>query len=409
MAPGSICDARVRATITLSGVLAMLLASSILVLHRPTPARASAPNGPTGEGLLWATRAGAAPRAPACGIVPSPNVGTSYNYLHSVSALAADDAWAVGQYWDDASLAYRTLAEHWDGQTWAVMPTPGPGFDDLLGVAAVGTDDVWAVGSSDADPLTEHWDGTVWNVVDSPTKGIASYLSGVAAVAPDDVWAVGFYKDEGDIQRTLAEHWDGSSWSVVSTPNRLLGYNYLADVAATAANDVWAVGTYADANGQYQPLFEHWNGIAWSTDTSPGVPDSANYLTGVTAISASDAWAVGYFLEGGGAPEKTLTMHWDGTHWSVVPSPNPSPMGDSLGSVAASSGANVWAVGGWTDTSGVSRPLIERWNGSQFRAKVIRHRTDVMWDVGIDPLGTVWTVGHRVDAPFPKTFTAVLC
>lgn len=39
---------------------------------------------------------------PDCGpdwtVVPSPNVGTSYNSLHGVTAVSANDVWAVGSY-----------------------------------------------------------------------------------------------------------------------------------------------------------------------------------------------------------------------------------------------------------------------------------------------------------------------
>src|SRR5437870_1586106 len=66
----------------------------------------------------------AGPRT-SCGswsVVPSPNVGTRPNFLYAVSALSDTDVWAVGRVSD--SFTGRTLAEHWDGTSWKVVPTP---------------------------------------------------------------------------------------------------------------------------------------------------------------------------------------------------------------------------------------------------------------------------------------------
>ena len=61
----------------------------------------------------------------------------------SVSAVATDDVWAVGL------RGLGTLAIHWDGTAWTIVPTPTPeGIADLAAVVALATDDVWAVGGS---------------------------------------------------------------------------------------------------------------------------------------------------------------------------------------------------------------------------------------------------------------------
>jgi len=71
----------------------------------------------------------------------------------------------------------------------------------------------------------------------------------------------------------------------------------------------------------------------WKVVPSPNA-GLALSLTGVTALSASDIWAVGYSHSSSGV-EQTLTEHWNGTTWSLVPSPtNP-------GAVSS----DVWAVG----------------------------------------------------------------
>jgi hypothetical protein len=68
-------------------------------------------------------------------------------------------------------------------------------------------------------------------------------------------------------------------------------------------------------------------------------------LAGVVALSANDAWAVGVTENQLLVSIKTLTLHWDGSVWSVVPSPNPGPDYNGLDGVAGLSGGDVWAVG----------------------------------------------------------------
>jgi hypothetical protein len=91
---------------------------------------------------------------------------------------------------------------------------------------------------------------------------------------------------------------------------------------------------------------EHWNGTAWRvTRTLPAI--EYPHLTGITARSATDVWAVGSFLAGANTStpvRQTRTYHWNGTAWSLVASPNAGTGGTEL-SGAASVGSRVWAVG----------------------------------------------------------------
>jgi hypothetical protein len=75
-------------------------------------------------------------------------------------------------------------------------------------------------------------------------------------------------------------------------------------------------------------------------------------LTGVAARSASDVWAVGYWdnLAGPIPIRSTLWMHWNGTSWSIVASPNVGT-GDNtlLGVIAPANATDAWAYGGSAD------------------------------------------------------------
>ena len=90
----------------------------------------------------------------------------------------------------------------------------------------------------------------------------------MVAIAANDAWAVG---SSGYNAQTLAEHWDGTAWSVVPSPNAGTGNNRLLDVDVVSANDVWAVGAYNPVPGTGQkPLTLHWDGTQWSVVGNPG-------------------------------------------------------------------------------------------------------------------------------------------
>ena len=94
--------------------------------------------------------------------------------LFSVAATSASDAWAVGFRF--GGQADRTLIEHWDGRSWKQVKSPspgGPGHDaELLGVTAISRNNAWPVGffsdGTFSHSLVEHWNGRSWAHVPSP-------------------------------------------------------------------------------------------------------------------------------------------------------------------------------------------------------------------------------------------------
>src|SRR5579859_3924011 len=271
-------------------------------------------------------------------IVKSPNPLPGRHILSAVAAISTHDAWAVG----DSKAAgigspFQALIEHWNGASWNVVKSPNPGSDVniLRGVTAISANDVWAVGSyisggisGPTRTLIEHWNGASWSVVESPSPGAhGNALGGVSAISANDVWAVGgsdTFQGQNDVSQTLIEHWNGRNWSVVQSPNLGKG-DALRGVSAISANDVWTVGFNAGSSDtSTQVLIEHWNGVRWSLVTSPG-PGESGGLSGVSAISANDVWAVGYTSvlqrTAGGKSNtvwKPLIEHWNGRSWSVV-------------------------------------------------------------------------------------------
>lgn len=165
-------------------------------------------------------------------------------------------------------------------------------------------------------------------------------------------------------QSTLAQRISPAScgsWSVVSSPNRTRdNFNLLSDVVAISANDVWAVGE-SDKVGVHDKsrgLTEHWDGTAWSIVPSPN-SSSLDYLVGATAVSTSDIWAVG--TEFSGHVPMAFIEHWNGTAWSIVT--NPAPANSDLSSIVAISSTDVWAVGDAVQGNSYIT-LTMHWNGT---------------------------------------------
>jgi hypothetical protein len=141
--------------------------------------------------------------------------------------------------------------------------------------------------------------------------------------------------------------------------------NDLRGVSAVSATDAWAVGDYVNDNtGADDTFILHWNGTKWSKVASPNPSPSYNYLFGVSAESATDVWAVGQDFT---STYDTLILHWDGTNWSKVNSPSPSMGGNFLSGVSADSGTDAWAVGqDWNHANTGLNPLVLHWDGSSW-------------------------------------------
>src|SRR5438093_857402 len=77
---------------------------------------------------------------------------------------------------------------------------------------------------------------------------------------------------------------------------------------------------------------------------SPNPSSTKNVLTDVSAVSGSKAWAVGDYIDDSTGATDGLILQWDGISWSQVASPNPSSTSNSLTGVSALSDSNAWAV-----------------------------------------------------------------
>jgi len=321
--------------------------------------------------------------------------------LHDVAGAASDDVWAVGDAIGPPGGpgGPRTLAMHYDGTRWTIVP--GPTLDvvapTLRGVAAVAPDDAWAVGSSGGElgptrALAEHWDGSAWHEVDLPLPGPAE-LTGVSATSANDAWAVGTRFDSSPIG-TLAMHWDGSAWSVVPTPSPSSAFNQLAAVSAVGPDDAWAVGRRGSA-----PLVLRWNGLHWRVVATPPVGGALTQLADVAAGGPDEAWAVGTT---GGEPGSPYILRWNGAQWADVPAPSPPDRFGSLATVAVATSGGAWAAGRSDANGDYPRTFALRWNGSQWNLTPSPSPPTARWNLlqAVDavPGGDLWIGGSGATA-----------
>lgn len=225
------------------------------------------------------------------------------------------------------------------------QPLPAARDNELDGVAATSFRNAWAVGSGEAKSasaprtLIEHWDGY-------------SFAPG-ASRRPR--------------VRMLIERWNGASWSLVPSPSPAgRDDNRLLAVSALSSSNAWAVGYSREPGARARPLIERWDGTAWKRVTGAGPGQKHVTLLGVSAVSARNAWAVGTYSSGGkpfdvGTGNRTLILHWNGTGWHRVGSPNQaSKLGSNeLTAVAAVSGTNAWSIGNHAGLGAETEPVAE--------------------------------------------------
>ena len=183
------------------------------------------------------------------------------------------------------------------------------------------------------------------------------------------------------------------TWRIVTSPNPGPGGNGLQAVATLSPTSVWAVGSQVAGGSKgsavTQTLVEHFNGSHWSVVPSPNVSTSYNALQAIAAVSANNIWAVGYD-DGSNSIQQTLILHYDGAKWSVFPTTSAGV----LSGIAAVSANHIYAVG--TSSNGT---LIEQYNGTTW--KIVpspnKHPFDLLKAVAIVSATNIYAVGVTTD------------
>jgi hypothetical protein len=238
----------------------------------------------------------------------------------------------------------------------------------LTGVACTGPSSCVAVGdyansTGASEPLSQRWNGTKW--IELTIHGPRySGLQAVSCPAASECLAVGFSR-----YGTLAESWNGKAWTRVPSPAPAGAIETtLLSVSCPDPRSCSAVGYYLNGKSTWLTLTETWNGSKWSLAPSPdpsGVTGSE--LAGVSCAQANSCVAVGDSFNSTGN-SATLAERWNGTSWSIAASPNSSSGSeDVLTGASCVSASHCTAVGDYAALNGTSPPLIESLNGTSWK------------------------------------------
>ncbi len=315
------------------------------------PGDTASPTGTASPTVTWPPGGTATPTA---SFTPAPTVAPGCGPAWSsvplpgatplgVSVAAAGDVWVGG----------AGRVGHWDGSTWQAVAIPTSVTEVRFSrESAAAPDDVWGLSN---DGLV-HWDGTTWSTLATPTATPGPFYGGdytfkaLAANSADDVWIVGAYSTNlSEINPYVAAHWDGSTWHVIEGPTSPApdgaapggAANHaasLVDVTIVGPGTAWAVGY--DHWSSPSPSFSHPLLLELSdAGAAPGpdlTPDPQDRYLGIAAESPQDIWWVGYGTSG------PLAYHYDGTSTTAVPVPAGT---GNLASVVAPAPDDVWAAG----------------------------------------------------------------
>jgi hypothetical protein len=303
-------------------------------------------------------------------IEPTPRpAGAVSSGLDGVSCTSRSSCIAVGGADFTAFVVPGgTLAEHWNGRRWSIQPTPtskSPGV--LNAVSCTSASACTAVGGTPSKLLAERWNGTRWKVqhVPVPAGVHGGFLTGVSCTSASSCIAVGIagFDSSGNPVGTIAERWNGHAWHIQQTPTFTSPGDAFNAVSCTSASACTAVGGTAT-----KLLAERLNGTSWTIQATP-TPKSTQqgqgaFFNGVSCPSSSACTAVALGLPSSGP--FVLAERWNGTRWSIQPTPNlPAPYDVDNPAVSCPDSTTCTAVGGFTN-DGVKLTLAERWN---------RHRT----------------------------------
>jgi hypothetical protein len=305
--------------------------------------------------------------------VPSGAVGGELDGVACVTPAACT---SVG-YADAASGSFATLAERWNGTAWRIQATPvpaGAGASALLAVSCTSATMCTAGGAyvtkTSMPPLAEGWNGTAWSVEQTadPPRTRGSQFNAIACAASGTCTAVGQQASmSGGVPRPLGETGGASGWtSVVAEAPTGAKLSQLIAVSCPAADDCMAVGSYEEQFTLQLALAETWNGTRWTIEPAASPSGAtATFLDGVSCTSADACTAVGYTFLRGERYSVPVAETWNGTAWTIQPTPFPAgARQSSLYGISCTAADACVAVGVSRTHGGGQVGLAEQWNGT---------------------------------------------
>lgn len=334
--------------------------------------------------------------------------------LRAVTARSATDVWAVGsgELGDYESYA---VVHHWNGTVWQTVPeVPSDGLVRLTGVGTLPSGEAIAVGSETSGgrttPLIQEYSagGGPGQEMPVPVPAGGGAWQGIDLLSATDGWAVGVSGSlvEGEPAQTLIAHWDGARWQQVASPSPGTLSSRLNAVTAVAADDAWAVGEVrnTDDSKTARSLLLHWDGSSWSRVDSPDPGAVTTTLLAVDAAGPGELWAVGYTLDtvtDDPDPDElshAVALHLAGGRWRVLRS-SQATVTEFTGVVVAAPRDVV--LSGYQLVAGEENTDIEEWHGATLTPDPINpgtsnteHVGSALGGIAAEPAGgRLWSVG----------------
>ncbi|MCX5315567.1 hypothetical protein [Streptomyces sp. NBC_00154] len=232
---------------------------------------------------------------------------------------------------------------------------------DLTDVAVLSEDDIWAVGTEnngEANAHLLHYDGTQWKREPVPEAlGTTDYPPVLEEVGEEVLWLrPQTYEVGAGVTRWA--RWDGTRWNTTRLPYGT------SDLAVVGPDDVWAVGSRSTGPGtelgygeRYsQPVSMHWDGTSWKSVETPQArfqeplpPEPSAGLGQVFALDSGEVRAYGNNSFNHGEVENEpadefIRLRWDGSKWVEQ---EPAPGGCALRTPVDQDDEGLFLDGNW--------------------------------------------------------------
>jgi hypothetical protein len=263
---------------------------------------------------------------------------------------------AIGMvvYSPNFSGFFRSIRGIWNGSRWSIQLLPKHTTD--IAVSCASRRFCVMTGTP-----TEQWNGSRWSAM--PTAGhVADLLGAISCTSAKSCLA---------IAGTTSERWNGKTWSVMGQlkddvgPQGIAGFSAVSCASRRLCVAVGSQSVGGDANST--PLVDRWDGARWLVQ-----PVAAPYGVGVAGVGCTALLKCTIVGENtpyvvGPPVSSTFAEGWNGTSWSVEPTPNPqvgqpSAFGqpDTLTEVSCVASTCI-AVGFASNASGQAQTLIEQY------------------------------------------------
>ncbi len=289
---------------------------------------------------------------------------TSFNGSLDVRAIKAMSGitYAGGDF-AAAGGVFSTNVAGWDGFNWSGL---GAGLDAAVFAIDGSPGDVYVGGNfTNAYPVAgfpvtvnriARWDGGWWYSLGS---GLSGGTVSAICVANGNVYAGGSFTNADGAAANRIAVWNGSAWSSLGT-GTANGVSSSVFAILVDGTDVYVGGQFTNAGTAVVRGIARWNGSTWS-GLGQGVFGTSTAAIRSLAKSGSFLYAGGTFTNIGGNVTYNIAR-WDGAQWRTMGIGVGVNTGGGRASALVVSGDDVYVGGIFEDAGGSDAGFVARWN-----------------------------------------------